>query len=67
MCLIADSIEMMQEAYFSDGTIALSGCDKTIPASLMPLARNNVVGITLYGGSILPGQHEGKDLNIAIN
>ena len=47
--LIADSIEMMQEAYLSDGTIALSGCDKTIPASLMPLARNNVVGITLYG------------------
>lgn len=62
--LIADSIEMMQEAYLSDGTIALSGCDKTIPASLMPLARNNVVGITLYGGSILPGIHEGKDLNI---
>lgn len=62
--LIADSIEMMQEAYMADGSIALSGCDKTIPASLMPLARNNVIGITLYGGSILPGQHEGKDLNI---
>ena len=62
--LIADSIEMMQEAYMADGTIALSGCDKTIPASLMPLARNNVIGITLYGGTILPGRFENKDLNI---
>ncbi len=62
--LITDSIEMMSEAYFADGTIAFSGCDKTIPASLMPLARNNTIGITLYGGTILPGSHEGKDLNI---
>ncbi len=62
--LIADSIEMMTEAYFADGVIALSGCDKTIPASLMPLARNNNIGITLYGGSILPGNLDGKDMNI---
>lgn len=48
----------------ADGTIAFSGCDKTIPASLMPLARNNTIGITLYGGSILPGTYEGRDLNI---
>src|SRR3989338_10369914 len=61
---IADSIEMMQEAYMSDGTIAFSGCDKTIPASLMPLARNNSIGITLYGGTILSGSYKGKDLNI---
>lgn len=61
---IADSIEMMSEAYFADGTIAFSGCDKTIPASLMPLARNNSIGITLYGGTILPGTYEERDLNI---
>jgi len=61
---IADSIEMMSEAYMADGTIAFSGCDKTIPASLMPLARNNAIGITLYGGTILPGSHNGKDVNI---
>ena len=61
---IADSIEMMSEAYAADGTIALSGCDKTIPASLMPLARNNSIGITLYGGTILSGSYKGKDLNI---
>lgn len=62
--LIADSIEMMTEAYFADGVIALSGCDKTIPASIMPLARNNNIGITLYGGSILPGNLNGRDMNI---
>ncbi len=62
--LIADCIETMQEAYASDATIALSGCDKTIPASLMPLARNNSIGITLYGGSIRPGHYKGRDLTI---
>ena len=62
--LIADSIEMMHEAYMADGALTLSGCDKTIPGSLMPLCRNNSIGITLYGGTILPGQSHGKDLNI---
>ncbi len=62
--LIADSIEMMHEAYQADGAITLSGCDKTIPASLIPLARNNSVGITLYGGTILPGRYKGQDLTI---
>jgi dihydroxy-acid dehydratase len=62
--LIADSIEMMQEAYACDGSVTLSGCDKTIPGALMPLARNNLVGITLYGGSILPGEYKGEELNI---
>lgn len=62
--LISDCIETMNEAYTADGCIALSGCDKTIPASLMPLARNNNIGITLYGGTILPGRFRGRDLNI---
>lgn len=62
--LIADCIETMNEAYAADGCIALSGCDKTIPASLMPLARNNNIGVTLYGGTILPGKSGDKDLNI---
>src|SRR3990167_5168381 len=58
--LIADSIEMMQEAYMADGTIALSGCDKTIPASLMPLARNIVSVFEAVGkysaGKISPSE-----------
>lgn len=62
--LIADCIETMHEAYSADGLITLSGCDKTIPAALMAIARNNSIGITLYGGTILPGRLKGKDLNI---
>ena len=62
--VIADSIELMTEGYRVDAVITLSGCDKTIPAALMPIARNNLVGLTLYGGSILPGEYKGKALNI---
>lgn len=62
--LIADSIETMHESYTADGIISLSGCDKTIPGSLMPLARNNSIGLTLYGGSILPGSYQGQDLTV---
>lgn len=62
--LIADSIEMMTEAYAADGAITISGCDKTIPGALMPLARNNGIGITLYGGTVLPGEYQGKKLDI---
>ncbi len=62
--VIADSIELMTEGYRVDAVITLSGCDKTIPAALMPIARNNLVGLTLYGGSILPGEYRGQALNI---
>ncbi len=62
--VIADSIELMTEGYRVDAVITLSGCDKTIPGALMPIARNNLAGLTLYGGSILPGEYQGKVLNI---
>ena len=62
--VIADSIELMTEGYRVDAVITLSGCDKTIPGALMPIARNNLIGLTLYGGSILPGEYHGKALNI---
>ncbi len=62
--VIADSIELMTEGYRVDAVITLSGCDKTIPAALMPIARNNLIGLTVYGGSILPGEYHGKALNI---
>jgi dihydroxy-acid dehydratase len=61
---IADSIELMTEGYLVDAVITLSGCDKTIPGALMPIARNDLVGVTLYGGSILPGRYRGEELNI---
>lgn len=65
--LIADCIGMMTEAYQCDAALTLSGCDKTIPWALMPLARHDLVWITLYGWSIRPGKYEGRDLNIVSN
>jgi len=62
--VIADGIELMTEGYRVDAVLTLSGCDKTIPGALMPIARNNLPGLTLYGGSILPGHYRGEDLNI---
>lgn len=62
--LIADCIETMHEGYLADGLLTLSGCDKTIPAALIPLARNNSIGLTLYGGSIQPGKLHGQDLTV---
>ncbi|GAB4177682.1 MAG: dihydroxy-acid dehydratase [Geothermobacteraceae bacterium] len=62
--VIADAIEVMTEGYRVDGVLTLSGCDKTIPGALMPIARNDLVGLTLYGGSILPGKLGDEELNI---
>jgi dihydroxy-acid dehydratase len=62
--VIADSIELMTEGYRVDAVVTLSGCDKTIPGALMPIARNDLIGLTLYGGSILPGDYHGRALNI---
>src|SRR4029078_12276295 len=47
-----------------DGVVALSGCDKTIPATVMALARMDVPGLVLYGGPIAPGRFENKDVTI---
>jgi dihydroxy-acid dehydratase len=62
--LIADSIEMVVDGNQLDGVIALVGCDKTIPGGAMALARLNVPGVVLYGGSIAPGHNAGKDVTI---
>jgi dihydroxy-acid dehydratase len=62
--LIADSIELVSRAYFFDGVVALSGCDKTIPGCVMALARLDVPSVMLYGGSIAPGHWRGHDVTI---
>jgi dihydroxy-acid dehydratase len=62
--VIADSIELMARGHMFDGVIALSGCDKTIPACVMALARLDVPGLMLYGGSIMPGHWRGRDVTI---
>jgi len=62
--VIADSIELVVRGYCFDGVVALSGCDKTIPGTVMALARLNRPSIMIYGGSILPGRFRGRDVTI---
>ncbi len=62
--VIADSIELAVRGHSLDGAIILVGCDKTIPAAAMALARMDVPGLIFYGGSIMPGHLDGKDLSI---
>jgi len=62
--LIADSIELVARGHMFDGIVALVACDKTIPGAAMALLRLNTPSLILYGGSILPGHHRGRDLTI---
>ena len=62
--VIADSIELAVRGALCDGVVALSGCDKTIPGTMMALARLDVPGLMLYGGSIMPGDFRGKPVTI---
>ncbi len=62
--VVADSIELVSRGHHFDGLVAISGCDKTIPGCVMALARLDIPGLMLYGGSILPGRFEGRDVTI---
>jgi dihydroxy-acid dehydratase len=62
--VIADSIELVTRGNGFDGLVVLVGCDKTIPGGIMALARLNIPGIVLYGGSIAPGQWHGHAVTI---
>ncbi len=62
--VIADSIELTARGYQFDALVLLSGCDKTIPGSVMAMARLDVPAVMLYGGSIAPGRWRGKDVTI---
>jgi dihydroxy-acid dehydratase len=62
--VIADSIELVARANQFDAIVILVGCDKTIPGAAMALARLDVPGLVLYGGSIAPGRWHGKDVTI---
>ena len=62
--VIADSIELMSRGYLFDGVVALSGCDKTIPGTVMALARLDRPSLMLYGGSIQAGMHNGQPITI---
>jgi dihydroxy-acid dehydratase len=62
--VIADSIELVTRGNLFDALVVLVGCDKTIPGGVMALARLNIPGLILYGGSIAPGQFEGHSVTI---
>jgi dihydroxy-acid dehydratase len=62
--LVADSVELTVRAYQFDAVIALCACDKTIPGSVMGLARLDIPSVLLYGGSILPGVYKGEEVTI---
>ena len=62
--VVADSIELVVRGHLFDAVVALSGCDKTIPGTVMALARLNLPSLMLYGGSIMPGKFQGRDVSI---
>jgi dihydroxy-acid dehydratase len=62
--VIADSIELTARGYQFDAIVALAACDKTIPGCVMALARLDIPGLMLYGGSIAPGRWRGRDVTI---
>ena len=62
--VIADSIELVTRGHMFDAVICLVGCDKTAPGAAMALARLNIPGMLLYGGSIAPGRYRGRDITI---
>ncbi len=62
--LIADSIELVCQAHMFDAVVAISGCDKTIPGTVMALCRVDVPSLMLYGGSILPGHYHRERVTI---
>lgn len=62
--VIADSIELVARGHMLDGVVAMTGCDKTTPGAILALGRLDVPSIVFYGGSIMPGNLDGRDLTI---
>ncbi|CAM4387237.1 dihydroxy-acid dehydratase [Bordetella muralis] len=62
--VIADCIETAVQGQWMDGVVVIGGCDKNMPGGMIALARTNVPGIYVYGGTIKPGHYQGKDLTI---
>lgn len=62
--LIADSVELTMRGHCYDALVGLAGCDKSLPGMMMAMVRLNVPSVFMYGGSILPGRHKGKDITV---
>ncbi|MDF2234535.1 dihydroxy-acid dehydratase [Albimonas sp. CAU 1670] len=61
---IADTVELTMRGHAYDALVGLAGCDKSLPGMMMAMVRLNVPSVFVYGGSILPGRHEGRDLTV---
>lgn len=61
---IADSVELTMRGHSYDALVGLAGCDKSLPGMMMAMVRLNVPSVFIYGGSILPGRHEGRDVTV---
>lgn len=62
--VIADSVELTVRGHCYDAIVGLAGCDKSLPGLMMAMVRLNIPSVFMYGGSILPGQHKGKDVTV---
>ena len=62
--IIADSIELMVRAHQYDGLVGIAGCDKSLPGTMMAMARLNLPSVFVYGGTIMPGVYEGKQVTV---
>lgn len=62
--VIADSVELSVRGHCYDAIVGIAGCDKSLPGMMMSMVRLNVPSVFMYGGSILPGQYQGKDVTI---
>ncbi|VVC06160.1 Dihydroxy-acid dehydratase [uncultured archaeon] len=62
--IIADSIEVMVRAHQYDGLVGIAGCDKSLPGTMMGMARLNLPSVFVYGGTIMPGIYEGKQVTV---
>jgi dihydroxy-acid dehydratase len=62
--VIADSVEVTMRGHCYDAMVGLAGCDKSLPGMMMAMVRLNVPSVFMYGGSILPGRHKGKDVTV---
>lgn len=61
---ITDTVELTMRGHCYDALVGLAGCDKSLPGMMMAMVRLNVPSVFMYGGSILPGRHEGKDITV---
>ncbi len=62
--VIADSIELMVRAHQYDGIVGIAGCDKSLPGTMMAMARLNLPSVFVYGGTIMPGMLDGRELTV---